>query len=164
MGRGDLAGAAAVYATLVAEDCEDSYAAMMLAQCHEWDGRLGAAAPAAEEAVRRAPENLDALQVAARIAVAAKQYDRAEEHVRRALALPEVRTEMPDQLPRWFRRAIGLLPRLPGLRHRIDPEEVSREIDPGHRAARLRDWKRWALGYLAWRRGEPPSDDEDTVQ
>lgn len=153
VGRGDYAAAGAIFREIVAEDPSDGYAVFMIAMCYEQEGRLFEARPWAEASVRALPDNLYALQAAARLAIANDDHDKATDYVLRALALPEVVTEMPKAaVPRPLMWLIRALRHVPFLRRRISPAAIE-SLEPGSLALELQEWKEWAQGYLAWRRG-----------
>ncbi len=127
----------------------------MLSTCYEHQERLSDALRWAEAAVDRLPGSLTALQCAARLAIASGDHPRATGYVLRALALPEVTTEMPREtlLPRplmWF---LWMLSHTPFLRDRLRPSALL-ELQPGYQALELQRWKEWALEYVAWRKGD----------
>jgi len=158
-GRRDFAAAAEIYERITSADPSDGFAAFMLSTCYEHAERLPDALHWAEAAVGRLPGSFTALQSAARLAIASGDHRKATDYVLRALALPEVVTEMPHEtlLPRpllWF---IWMLSRIPILRRRLRPAALL-QLQPGYQAVELQKWKAWAQGYLAWCKGndEPP--------
>jgi tetratricopeptide (TPR) repeat protein len=161
IGGGDFAAARTIYSRLAGMDEKDAFARLMLAMCHEREGRIPDALHMADEAIRIGPESLPALQTAARLAVAAGDHEKAAQCLRSALALPEVRTEMPQDIAvfnalAWVLRVMG---RLPVLRRRVRAQSLAdalRHLDAGHRATDLQDWKRWAQEYVAWQAGNAP--------
>jgi tetratricopeptide (TPR) repeat protein len=160
--RGDYLVAGAIYEQIAASARGDSMATMMLALCYEHQGRHSEALPLIEAAVRANPDCLEALQAAARVAVALEDHDKAAGYLRRALALPEVRAEIPreTELFKFLTRLVRVLISLPILRRRIRREALN-DLDPGARALELQTWKHWAEGYLAWHTGtEPPNRDQ----
>jgi tetratricopeptide (TPR) repeat protein len=161
-GRGEYLAAGSIYEQLASSSSSGSFITMMLALCYEHQGRYDEALPLAEAGVRAIPQSLVALQAAARIAVAVEDHDKAAQYLQRALALPEVKTEIPSEIavPKFLMWTIRLLISLPILRHRVRRDAVS-ELDLGVQAMELQKWKRWAEEYLAWHGDlEPPSQDE----
>jgi tetratricopeptide (TPR) repeat protein len=156
--RHDYAAASAIYEKLLGFDASDAFATYMLAICYEQQHRITEALDLAETNARRVERKLSDLQLAARLAIAAGEHDKATAYVQQALALPEIVTEMPEELPRsvmWMFRLIG---RIAMLRKRTRP--AIRSLEPGARAVELLEWKQWAHQYLAWRAGrEPPAQD-----
>ena len=162
-GRKDWSAAGAIYEDLAAGDPQDSFAVLMLALCYEQQGRLQDALRLAEKSARQPPESLDLYKIVVRLALANEDHDKATEYVERALALPEVRTEMPRRvMPKWFHWLLLAFLRLPLVRSRVRDGALA-EFEPGHRAMELQAWKRWALEYLAWRRGQPSDPSEGAV-
>ena len=156
VGRGDFGTAGSMYKQILARDPSDWMAIMMFAHCCEQEGRLSEALALVEQGVRMHPGNLLALQAAIRLSVATDDHTRAETYVRSALALPEVRNEIPGDsaTPRSALMIMHALRRLPGLRRRIRPEDI-RPLELGPQTIELQAWKHWAEEYLAWREGMP---------
>ncbi len=153
-GRGDFAAAAPMYESLVRADPTDAYSAFMLASCCEAQERVTDGLEWADVAATRLPDSLAALQLAARLAIAAGHHERATDYVVRALALPEVRAEMPREalVPRPIMWLLRTMSYLPFLRRRLRPAALA-QLEPGHQAAKLQEWKEWAMSYVAWRSG-----------
>ena len=153
-GRHDFAAAAAVYEGITSRDASDGFAAYMLATCYEHQERVADALHWAEAAARALPGSLYPLLSAVRLAIASGDHDKATDYVLRALALPEVTTEMPREtlLPKPLLWLIWALYHTPVLRRRLRPGALA-ELQPGSRAIELQNWKEWAHGYLAWRSG-----------
>ena len=164
IGRGDYAAAGVVYEQLIATDAQDHWATMMLSLCYERQGRHQEALALAEKGVQQLPSSLHALQSVVRLAVACGEHDKAALYIRQALALPEVRTEMPKEglMPQPVLWLLRLMPHLPILGKRMRRDAVSR-FEPGAQAKALEDWKRWADRYLEWRQGEAIPDAADRV-
>ena len=136
---------------------------LMLALCYEQEGRLQDALRLAEKSARQLSESLDVYRIVVRLALANENHEKATEYVERALALPEVRTEMPDRvMPKWLHWLLRGFFRLPLVRGRVRKGALA-EFEPGNRAMELQTWKRWALGYLAWQKGQPSGSPESAV-
>lgn len=162
-GQNEWSAAGALYEELCAGDPQDSFAELMLALCYEQEGRTEDALRLAEKNARQSPVSLDVYRVVVRLALANEEHDEATEYVERALALPEVRSEMPDPvMPKWLHWLLENFLRLPLVRDRVRDGSMA-ELEPGHRAMELQTWKRWALEYLAWRKGHPSGPSESTV-
>jgi len=159
VGGANYAAAGSIYEQLIAADSSDTLAVSMLALCYEQQSRIPEALQLAEEGARRLPSSLSMLKIAARLAIAIGEHDKATGYIRQALALPEVVTEIPREgvLPRPLLWLLRLLPRVPFLRQRIRQDAI-RELEPGAQAVELEEWKRWAEEYLAWRAGEEPPE------
>jgi tetratricopeptide (TPR) repeat protein len=148
MGRTNFAAAGSICEGLIEADPTDSWAVAMLAHCYEQQDRLLEALRLAEEGIRLDPQSLMSLQIAARLAAALDQHDRATEYLRHALALPEVRDEIPKEraIPKPLLWTLRILARLPVLRRRLsaEPFEIATQ------RVELQQWKRWAQEYVAW--------------
>ena len=162
-GRKEWSAAGAIYEELSAGDPQDSFAELMLALCYEHQGRIEDALRLAEKSARQSPGSLDVYRIVVRLALANEDHDKATEYVERALALPEVHSEMPDRaMPEWMHWLLVSFLRLPLVRDRV-PDGALAELEPGNRAMELQTWKRWALEYLAWRKGQPGGPSESAV-
>lgn len=153
-GRGGYDAAAAICEALLRADPDDVLAAFMLAGCYERQGRLSQAFHWAEVVAAKLPNGLEALQSAARLAVANGDHEKATQYVLRALALPEVRSEMPrdGRSEKFLRCLIRVLIRMPFVGRRFRPDALD-ELQPERRAFELQQWKKWAQAYIAWRNG-----------
>jgi tetratricopeptide (TPR) repeat protein len=153
-GRRDFAAAATIFEEITRADPGNGFAAFMLASCYEHQERYSEALHWAEVAADRLPGSLPVLQTAARLAIADGDHEKATDYVVRALALPEVTTEMPREtlLPRPLLWLIWALYRTPFLRRWLRPGALD-ELQPGTQALELQKWKEWAQSYLAWRNG-----------
>ena len=168
MARGDIASAKPVFTELLSIEPNNPWTLVMIAKCHEHEGQFVEALQFAERAIRVNATNFYAFQLAVSLAVAAGEHQRAASHIRQALTLPEMTTEMPQDLNtyRYTSRLLIVLSRIPLLRRRLRPEKVAatvRELEPGSRAVELQQWKRWALEYLAWQSGAPPESSNDVL-
>jgi hypothetical protein len=164
VGREDYIGAGNIYARLVAADGSDFWAVIMLSLCYERQGRVREALALAETGVRQLPSSLYAVQAAVRLAVAADEHEKAAAYVRQGLALPEVRTEIPQEgrIPQPFLGLLRVLAHVPVLRNRLRKDEL-RMFEPGVQAVALGEWKRWARDYLAWSEGKESPDEPELV-
>ena len=123
----------------------------MLASCYEAQERVSDGLEWADVAVNRLPGSLTALQLAARLAIAAGDHERATDYVLRALALPEVRTEMPRKtwVPPssiWLLRTLSCIP---FLRRRLRPAALVRR-EPGYQAVTCVPTQAWSALREAW--------------
>ena len=164
VGRADFVAAAAIYEQLLRSGPADTFAIGMLAHCYEQQERYIEALRLAEEAVSWHPESLLALQAAGRLAVATQDHDKAAQYLRRALALPEVRAEIPKEvaLPKPLVWLLRILVRLPILRRRF-PRDAFKEFELGSQAVELQNWKHWAQEYVAWHAGSAPGSPGNVV-
>ena len=102
-------------------------------------------------------------QIVVRLALANEDHQKATEFIERALALPELRTEMPKRLlPDWLLWCLRSLVRLPVVRRRARPGALA-GLEPGNRAMELHAWKRWALEYFALREGHQTAPPEGAI-
>jgi tetratricopeptide (TPR) repeat protein len=152
--RAKFDAALPLFSELAAADTTDGFASFMLATCYEQAGDVEQALQWAQETARRMPNSVTAQQEAARLSVSADQHDQATEYVLRALALPEMATEMPGEtlLPRPLRGFLWLLHHTPFVRRRLRAEALA-DVEPAGQSRKLHEWKEWAQAYLAWRRG-----------
>jgi tetratricopeptide (TPR) repeat protein len=155
--KGALAEAEVLYREVLDRDPTDWFARLMLSNCCERQRRLAEALTLAEECALREPPSLFALQAAIRLALAIEEHDKVDAYVRRALALPEVQNEIPKEIafPRVLLAFMRTLAKLPWLRRRIRHEEIA-QMELGVQTQQLKEWKTWALEYLAWRAGVEP--------
>jgi tetratricopeptide (TPR) repeat protein len=162
--RGEYAAAEAAYEQIVASHPDDPFAIAMLALCHEKQKRLGKAILRAEQWVRLEPACLHALQTAARLAINLDRHDEASAFLRQALALPEVRNEIPSStaVHRSVIRLGRLIFRLPILSRRF-PSDPFKDFELGAQTIELQKWKRWACEYLACREGREPEVKSNVV-
>ncbi len=119
---------------------------LMRALCYEQEGRLHDALRLAEKSARQTSGILDVYKIVVRLAIANKEHEKATEFVERALALPEVRTEMAHRgVPKWLRWLTLNFLRLPFVRSRMG--DTLAKLEPGNRAMELQTWKHghWSI-------------------
>lgn len=151
IGQLNFSAAAAIYERITRAAPLDSFAILMRAFCYEQQGRLQEALVLAEEGARQLPDAFVALQTAVRIAIAAKDHEKASMYVERALALPEVQSEIPrDLTPKGYVWLLRQLLKIPYFRRRVRAD-VFAPLEQCAQTRELQAWKRWALEYQAWR-------------
>jgi len=160
-GRGEFAAASLIYEEITRLNPRDSFAAYMLARCYEYQERLSDALYWAEVAAAKLPASLTVLQLAARLAVAIGDHEKATEYVSRTLMLPDVMTEMPhvSQSSKLLLLFVRALYRMPFVGRRLRPGGLD-ELQAGNQAVELQQWKQWAEAYLAWRNGNESAAPE----
>lgn len=140
----------------------------MLAKCYEHDRQFVEALKFAAEAIRVDSSSWPAFRIAVSLAIAAGEHERASRYLRQALTLPEMTTEMPQGVNTYQIASRGSLVSYRGFHCFADdfaPRVAAaiRELDAGHRAVELQQWKRWALEYLAWQSGDPPESNNSVL-
>jgi tetratricopeptide (TPR) repeat protein len=148
LGGGDYSGAAEFYREILAVDPTQWSVLLLLAYCHECDGKHAEALAAAMRAVEADPDNFLTLRALASAYINTGEHRSAKVYVERALVAAPLPAPALDErffygVARLFVRILRLVPR---YRKRISPDEVSSLFARRH----VQEWTAWAKTYLAW--------------